>query len=424
MDANFLGLGNILETLGLNTTKAFELYYETALEGRETLDLNIDGFEWAEPQLDFTYEALEAQGYIKAMATYVDLNSEPLARGKHVEMSKLSGTIPRQKRKINRGENDYRKEVLAAQQAGTIKEIQGGTYAGGIRGYLINNLFDTLSEIPDSHNASLSYQVGQMKSKRALTLTSDNNFNGLTDVDFTADVPAANVVDEAWYTVADDGTVTYITTANPIETLVKKIRGIKRDRYRGYPNVTVEVQGETLDTVLLHPNVLKGFGYSLNSNLRIVPKNDENATTLGTQRYYEAGGYEALKEYFRAAIGADVLLVNDTIVGAAKLNATTKRFDTETLDVFEPGVILIRPSGVIGKIFNVVPLRPDGSAISSRIFDGRGIIEYFYNPRTREQTWISELTMLAVPTMPSKMYYYNVIGTATNDDDDTGDGEN
>lgn len=420
MDARFLGLGNILETLGLNTTKAFELYYETALEGRETLDLNIEGFDWAEPQLDFTYEFLEAQGYLKAMATYVDLNSEPLARGKHVEMSKLSGTIPRQKRKLNRGENDYRKEVLAAQQAGTIKELQGGTYAGGVRGYLINNLFDTLSEIPDSHNASLSYQVGQMKSKRALTLTTDNNFNGITGVGFIAEVPTSNVIDEAWYTVAADGTVTYVTTVNPITTLVKKIRGIKRDRYHGYPNVTVEVNGETLDIVLLHPEVLKGFGYSLQPAMRNTPANDKNATDLGTQRYYEDNGYEALKEYFRRAIGADVLLVNDTIVGAAKLNSTTKRFDTEKLDVFEPGVFLIRPSGVIGKIFNVVPLRPDGSAITSRIFGGRGLIEYFYNPRTREQTWISELTMLAVPTMPSKMYYYNVIGKATDDDEGEG----
>jgi hypothetical protein len=60
-----------------------------------------------------------------------------------------------------------------------------------------------------------------------------------------------------------------------------------------------------------------------------------------------------------------------------------------------------------------VPLRPDGSAISAGIFGNRGIIEYRYNAATREQTWVSELTMLAVPNQPKKMFYYNIKGEAT-----------
>jgi hypothetical protein len=67
---------------------------------------------------------------------------------------------------------------------------------------------------------------------------------------------------------------------------------------------------------------------------------------------------------------------------------------------------------VIGKIFPVLPVRPDRDAIYADIFGGRGILEYMYNKDTREQKWISELSALAVPTVPSKMYYFNVKGEA------------
>ena len=71
MDARFLGFDNIAATLGLNTAKNLQMWYNEYLKGRETMGLNIDGFEWADPQLDFTYEFLVADGRIKAMATYV-----------------------------------------------------------------------------------------------------------------------------------------------------------------------------------------------------------------------------------------------------------------------------------------------------------------------------------------------------------------
>jgi hypothetical protein len=410
MDARFLGLDNILSTLGINSSKKFDLFYTSALEGRETLDLNIEGFVWDDAQLDFTYEALEAEGKLKGMATYVDLNSEPLARGKAVELAKLSGSIPRQKRKIVRGENDYRKQLIALNNADAMARLRGDSPYQSVRDYLIGNLFDTLSEIPDSHNASLSFQVGQMKSARKLSLTADNNPSGITGVEFSAQVPDENVVDEAWYT-EKDGAITYVEDADPILTLKKKIREIKLDPYKGYKNVTVEINATTFFKLVEHPKVLQRLGYSLRPDLRVVPSNDKNAQTVGYENYL-SNGDDYIKTFFQRAIGADQLILNTTIVGVDKLNATSKKFVTEKLDVFEPDTVLIRPQGVIGTIKNVVPLRPDGSAITAGIFGNRGIIEYRYNAETREQTWVSELTMLAVPNQPKKMFYYNIKGAA------------
>jgi hypothetical protein len=76
------------------------------------------------------------------------------------------------------------------------------------------------------------------------------------------------------------------------------------------------------------------------------------------------------------------------------------------MKAFNEDVILIRPVGTIGKIKNVVPLRPDGSAIAAGIFGNRGMLEYIYNPQTRTQDWQSELTILAVPNRPKDMYYF------------------
>ena len=409
MDARFLGLDNIMASLGLNSPKAFQAWYEESMEGRETAGLNIEGFEWAEPQLDFDYAFLEASGRLKSMANYVDYNSEPLARGKAVELAKLEGQIPRQKRKINRGENDYRKELSALKDADIMARFRGEAPEDSVKAYLANNLFDTISEIPDSHNASITYQVGQMKSHRSLLLTEENNKGGIIGAEFSSNVPDENVVTEEWFTVDAEGKVTYIEGVDPIMTLKKKIRAIKQDKYRGYTNVAVEINGKTLFTIAEHPAVLTKLGYSLRPELMVSPNNDKNAIKVGTDAYYSnQDGY--MTDYIRRAIGADQLIVNDTIVGVDKLNNATKKFEQKKLDVFEEGTILIRPAGIIGSIFNVVPLRPDGQAIVAGIFGGRGIIEYRYNRETRTQTWVSELTALAVPNAPKKLHYFLVQG--------------
>ena len=80
------------------------------------------------------------------------------------------------------------------------------------------------------------------------------------------------------------------------------------------------------------------------------------------------------------------------------------------MDAFNDGVVLVRPTGTIGVIKNVAPLRPDSQAIVGSIYGGRGIIEYVYNRDTREQRWMGELTALAVPTRPKDMYYFHGVG--------------
>ena len=409
MDARFLGFDNIAATLGLNTAKNLQMWYNEYLEGRETMGLNIDGFEWADPQLDFTYEFLEADGRIKAMATYVAPDSEPLARGKDVTLSKLTGTIPRQKRKIVRGENDYRRELIALQEADVKARFRGDSPVDSVRNYLANNLFDTLAEIPDSHNASVTYQVGQMTSKRKLVLTADNNQGGIIGAEFSSNVPEENVTRENWYTVGADGAVTYVEGTNPIMAIKKKVRAIKRDLYNGYPMVKAKMSAFTFDALIEHPETLRALGYALRPELYASAKNDADALEVGTNAFY-SNSHEYMVDFFKRAIDVDELVIDNTIVGVDKLNTSTKKFEQKKVGVFDDGVIMLSPTGIIGSIHNVVPLRPDGQAIVAGIFGNRGILEYRYNRETRTQTWVSELTVLAVPNAPKKLFYFEVQG--------------
>lgn len=415
MDARFLGLDNILETLGINSSKSFQLVYDSALSKYESEGLNIAGCVWAPMQSDFSYSWLEASGRISAMATYVDLNSEPVARGKNVELSKVEGVIPRQKRKIVKGENDYRKEIIALNDVDTTARLMGRSPYNSVRQYLAQNLFDTIAEIPTSHAASLSYARGQMFGARALTLTDENNPSGL-QMTFKSEVPAANVDNTKFYTVDSLGAVTYVTDVDPILNLRKKVRSLKNDPYHGYPLVTVEINAKSFFTLIEHPLILQRIGYAEDWKLEITAKGQSaaNANAAAQKVGFEkllSNSDEFAKNWFKAAIGADELIVDTTIVGVDKLNAVTKRFDTNTLSAFPEGVILVRPSGDVAQIFNVACLRPDASAvISAEIFGGRGIVEYFYDARTRTQTWISELTALPVPTRPKDLYYFEFVG--------------
>lgn len=408
MDARFYNLDNIAQTLNLNSKTNLQAFYNSALQEREVVDYENEGFVWADVQLDSEIEYAEIGDYLHGMATYVDADSEPLARGKEVELTKFSQSIPTMRRKIIRGKNDYKKELQAAEQASTMGALSGESPYQSVQDYLIGNLFDRLTEIPDSHSASIAYQVGQMKSNRKLSLTDENNSGGIVGIEFTSKVPDENVTDTPVYSVDAQGEISYDGyEADIVVELKKKIRKIRRDRYRGYTNVVVEIAGSTLDAIIESPTTLRRIGYSLRPDLQIVPKNDDNALTVGREKYYSEGD-TFIQNWFKAAIGADAIIVHNEVVGASSLNATTKKFETEKVDVFDEGVILVRPSGIIGKIFPVLPVRPDRDAVYADIFGGRGILEYMYDKNTREQKWISELAALAVPTVPSKMFYFNV----------------
>lgn len=409
---------DIASTLDLNSSSRLQTFYDAALKGYETTDLETDGFTNAPIKLNSEVEFAEAKKYLRGMATYTSEDSEPIARGREAELTKWSESIPTIRYAVKLGKDDYKNRLLAAQDSVFSAVLESNGRKGNVarqslRDYLIRTTTEDLRAFPESTVASLNYQCGQMLSKRGLYITRENNPDGIVGVKFESRVPEGNVTKEKWYTVKADGSREYVTTVNPVMTLKKKIRELRMDQYNGYTNVRVEMNYRTFFRMLEHPEVLEMIG-NPNKELAILvaglSKNtaaSAKAQDVGRNQLLEWSDAAAVA-WFKSAVGADEVKLHTAVVGVDKLDGTTKRYKTKKLNVFEEGVVLLRPTGNIGIIQPVQVIRPDKEYVYANFMNGWGIIEYFYDGRQKTQEWISEVSFLAVPTCPSDLYYVEV----------------
>ena len=395
----FYGLDSLMASKGINSSKVFTAYLNEVFSKRESQEANLEGFVWDTPQLDFTYEMLEAEKNVEVMASYVDLNSPAVPVKKDSNLLVLKGSIPRMKFAVARGENDYRKQLIALNEVKSIANFSNANESNAVQTYLSKQLFFAVDDIISAFKNSLNYQVGQMKSNAGLTIDNFNNPYGSIRATFTANVPEANHFVKTWCTDTNG-------TENPSSTPVDDIRNFVRElkwKVNGYSNVAIEMSEKFLYKLLSHTDVLKAIGYALTGiGLRYTKANDDNAVAVA-----RGTALDAQKEALRRALEVDEIITNKAVCVIRKDIAEGIISD----DAFQDGVILVRPTGTIGVIKNVAPLRPDSQAIVGSIYGGRGIIEYVYNRDTREQRWMGELTALAVPIRPKDMYYFHAYGS-------------
>ena len=403
----FQGLDSLMTSRGITDSKTFEAYLKAVFSKRENQDENFAGFEWDAPQINFTYEMLQAEKQIEVMASYVDLNSPALPSGHTTKIETLKGSIPRMKYAVVRGENDYRKQLITLNEVKSVAAFRNTNESTAISAFLAKQLFFSIDEIYASFKNSLNYQIGQMKSAAELSLTDDNNPRGSIRATFKAQVPVANHIKKQWFTKTSQGVYTEVSGSDPITDIRDFVREL-RWKANGYELVTIEISERYLYKLLSHSEVLKAIGYATTGlGLRYSKANDENAIAVA-----KGMSLDAQKAALKTLLEADELITNKTVCGVEKLNKATRKYERKAVDAFNTDVILIRPMGTIGVIKNVVPLRPDGQAIVGGVYGGRGIIEYIYNRDTREQRWQGELTALAVPTRPNDMYYFEGVSSA------------
>ncbi len=399
----YLGLDTLMASNGITSADAFMAYYQQVLSLRENQNLNIIGFEeWGIPQIDFTYKMLEAEQKISVMATYVDLNSDPIPLGTK-GFKTLEGSIPRQKARWELGENDYRKQLMVLNDLQVAAAFRNESPAESVQNYLADLLFGGLSEIQDAHIGSMSYQVGQMKSTGSVTLTDANNPRGIQNITFSANIPAANIVtlqgDARWFTDSDKSIEG--SSSHPVKDVKTRVRNLRNKLNGGA--VVIEVNETSFFEDMQHSDWQVALGYAMSPDLiKYAGVGDDGKAAAAAVA--AAAGDDAIKAAFKKASGADEVIFNKTVCGVEKWDNSEKKLVISTIPAFNKDTYLFRPAGPVGLRLNVVPLRPDPSAISALIFEGHGLIEYRYDPRTKYQDWVSELTVLAVPTRPSDMY--------------------
>lgn len=424
MDSYLYSLDSMLDFLGLKSAGGIQAAYNSALVEREKTGLNLNDFIFDEAQVKYTFEQLELDGHLNAMASIVAYGSEPDTIGKSVSFRKATGTIPRQRLKITRDEENYRDMLEAMNDVRSKAALKGVPEYSSIYGYLSNNLFDTLAQFTDGHNGLVNNMIGKVLSTGGYEVNADNNPQAAyMTYKFDANIPTANKITEAWWTKDANGNITYVTTVDPIKVLWKRAREIRDNVLgNGYENIKLRVGRKTFYDFIEHPTVKTAIGYALNGNLRLSKDNDKNAVATAEYAIYH-DTEEALVNVVKRLIGVDELQLENTICVTTKWDATAKKFVNTKHKAFEEDVIVLTPTGTVGLIKNVMPVRPDASAIAASIFEGRGILEYRYDAQFKVQTWVSELTVLPVLNAPSKVYIYNVVGE-TKADDEENEGEN
>lgn len=395
----FYGLDSLMASKGINSSKVFTAYLNEVFSKRESQEANLEGFVWDTPQLDFTYEMLEMEKNVEVMASYVDLNSPAVPVKKDSNLLVLKGSIPRMKFAVARGENDYRKQLIALNEVKSIANFSNSNESTAVQTYLSKQLFYAVDDIISAFKNSLNYQVGQMKSNAGLTIDNFNNPYGSIRASFKANVPEENHFVKTWFNESDG---TEIPSSTPVDDIRNFVRELKW-KVNGYSNVAIEMSEKFLYKLLSHSDVLKAVGYALTGiGLRYTKANDDNAVAVA-----RGTALDAQKDALRRVLEVDEIITNKAVCVIRKDIAEGIISD----DAFQDGVVLVRPTGTIGVIKNVAPLRPDSQAIVGSIYGGRGIIEYVYNRDTREQRWMGELTALAVPIRPNDMYYFHAYGS-------------
>ena len=343
--------------------------------------LNIPGFKFApEMQLDFTYEQIQKEIGLNVMASYVDLDSQPIPVG--TEGAVIStGRIPRMKMVEYYNEDKYRKLLIAEQRfgAGSNQVVNSAVKA----------LFNTIDTLVGGHTNALTYQRHQIVSTGKFTVNSTNNPNGIVGLTFASHVPTANINTLSgparWWTNAEK--TTEGTAADPIADLIAMVETARKKGVKGH----FEVNAAYLDAILKHSKVVAAIGANL-----FPLATDKTAAAAYLSRTRKL---EVLAEIVGAPINAI-----DAIVATEVYNKTTKKLERTMIDAFEANVVVFVPDGDLGDFITVEPIAIEGGTYGT-FYDGRLLLTVDVDAKYKCQSFNTEMTTLAVPNKPQYMWY-------------------
>ncbi len=352
--------------------------------------LNLRGFKFApDMQLDFTYEQLQKELGITAMANYYDLDSPAIPRGGE-GATLLTGKIPRMKDVLYFNEDKLRKQLITEKLLGADSDDAVNAAK--------DKLFATLDDLIGGHTNSLTYQRHQMVSAGKLTLTNTNNPKGISGVTFSAGVPSANSKKVSawrgantyeWWT--DKGTYAVEgTKSDVIKDLQDWLQPILDKGVRGH----LEVDAAFLRKVLRHSSVLKYIA------LNIWPTGDTTTTSAAAAVLKES----ERKSVFEELLGVTVEPV-DSRVAVETYDKASKSLVKTEINAFNSDVFVFVPE-TIGEVLTVMPITFENAAATyARYYDGRLLLTVEADAVKKCQGFYTEMTSLVVPEAPQYMFY-------------------
>lgn len=407
----YKNIGDLMGYFGVASSPAFSALYHTAYEQLENTNLDMRGAKWGRLQDVFTYEMWERYNNVEVMATFTDLYSDPRAIGGSVKYNKLTGSIPRHKAIVTLDEVDVTEKK---HQLYGIRSALAGqpNVEKAVEEDMEEFLYEKLSAIPTAHKNTVNFMLGQLKSKLDFTLDDRTSAAGVKGLVFPSHVPEENRKTVKLWTEDANGKVTYNESVNAVEYFQNLVSEIKEHPYFGYNRVGIEMNAKSFKKLLKHPSWAKAIAQHENGAFYLVADNDKNAVAFGTQ-WLLSNNLERKIEVFKQICEVDEVRLNTAVSGyevAVKQTGVAPSLKRNKMDCFEEGRAMFYPVGDIITIIPVAPNRADSSSvISTDIFGGRGLIEYWYEPREKVATWRSELTCLPVFTTPSQIYNVNFV---------------
>lgn len=392
---------------GITSNPIFAEFYNTVFAKGENQNLDIRGAEWGRLQDVFTYEMWEKYNNVEVMATFTDMYSDPRAIGGNVKYNKRTGSVPRHKAIISLDEVDVTEKKH--QLYGIRSALAGrSNVEAAVEQDMEDFFYDKISSIPNAHKNTLNWMVGQVKSVLDFKLDDKTGKGGVVGLTFPSGVPDENRKTVKFWTEDDNHKViAYNEEVSPVEYIQQLVYDIKNDPYHSYDRITLEMNAKSFKKLLKHPAWAKAIAYAMNGAFYLTANNDANATAFGANWLLTASQEQQIA-IFKQICDIDEVLLSTAVTAvevAVKQTDTAPSLKQNRMDCFDEGRMLLRPSGNIITIIPVAPNRVDSSAvISTDIFGGRGLIEYWYEPREKVATWRSELTCLPVFTAPSQVY--------------------
>lgn len=348
--------------------------------------LQIDGFTMApDMQIDFTYEQIQKELSMNVMASYVDLDSDPVPIGTQ-GFTLFTGKIPRMKMRMEMDEDDARKQRIIQERFGAGSDRAANAAK--------NALFNTMDTLIGGHTNSLTYQRHQMVSKGAFTLNAENNPNGIKGITFGANVPDSNKTTltstARWWT---SGYSTEGTIADPIKDLKALVEQAEN---KGLYNFHFEVEKNFIKKVLGHSKIISAIAVNQFPLATDAVAAASAASNLGWERRLVILG---------EIVGAPFKVI-DSMVAVETYDKVSKKLKHTQQAAFSADVIVLVPDGNLGEILTVEPIKlPLTNGTYGEFYGGRLLTTVDYDVMKKIQYYQTEMTSLVVPSVPQYMFY-------------------
>jgi len=346
--------------------------------------LDIAGFEWDNDLLpDFTYSQVQRELNIDVMASYVDLDSDPIPVA--TEGDTLStGRIPRMKAVEYYNEDKLRKLYQRENRRDVTR--QDIIDAAGI------GVGEIFAKLVSRHSNSISYQRDQVVSAGKFVITNTNNPNGIQNVTFANHIPAANIntistSSKKWWTNSAHSSEG--SDADPIKDLKDLVKKGTDRHFVGH----IEINKSFFDEVINHSKVKSAIAAAL------FPLGDSTQTAAAVAVMGRAAKQAALEAILDCKI-----VLRDGQARVEKWDSSTAKLAYQQFESFEKNVVVFVPDGNIGRILTVEPILLTGGEYAFA-FDGKLAITIDKDYKRKCMSYNSEMTSLVVPETPQLMFY-------------------